>query len=80
MEKGHEIWYLECDEPHMSGSLTTVARELARYKLDLEGIQRLGGTEGHCKSRGLYLFLWKRKQNSSIGNRIFGTPQNSISG
>jgi len=28
------------------------ARELARYKLDLVGVQ-VGGTKGHSKSRGL---------------------------
>jgi len=34
--------------------------------------------KGHGKSRGLYFFLWKRKRKSSIGNRVFGTPQNSV--
>jgi hypothetical protein len=34
MKKGHAIWYLECKKPHRSGSLTAVARELERYKLD----------------------------------------------
>ena len=37
------------------------------------------GKSGHCKSRGLYFLLWKRKQKSSIGKRIFCTSQNSIS-
>lgn len=32
--------------------ITTVARELAVYKLDLAGVQEIGGTQGHCKSRG----------------------------
>jgi len=31
---------------YRSGSLTTVARELARCKLDLVGYWRLGGTKG----------------------------------
>jgi hypothetical protein len=30
---------------YRSGLLTTVARELARYKLDLVGVRRLGGTK-----------------------------------
>jgi hypothetical protein len=42
MEKGHEIWYLECRSLYKSGSFTTAARELARYKLDLLGIQEIG--------------------------------------
>ena len=31
---------------YRAGSLTAVARELARYKLDLVGCRRLGGTKG----------------------------------
>jgi len=27
------------------------------------------GQRGHCKDRGLYLFLWKRKRESSVENR-----------
>jgi hypothetical protein len=39
---------------YRSGSLTRVARELARYKLDLVGVQEVRwNNEGHCKSRGL---------------------------
>ena len=29
------------------------------------------GQRGHCKSSGLYFFLWKRKQKSSIRNKFF---------
>jgi hypothetical protein len=35
----HEITYLACYEP-------VQGRELARYKLDLVGLQRLGGRAG----------------------------------
>jgi len=31
---------------YRAGSLTAAARELARYKLDLVGCMRLGGTKG----------------------------------
>jgi len=31
---------------YRAGSLMAAARELARYKLDLVGVQRLGGTKG----------------------------------
>jgi len=42
MERGYEIWYLECRILYRSGSFTTAARELARYKLDLSGVQEIG--------------------------------------
>ena len=31
---------------YRAGSLTAAARELARYQLDLVGVQHLGGTKG----------------------------------
>ena len=46
MKKGHEIWYLECKEPYRSGSLSAVARELARYKLNLVGAQEVKWNDG----------------------------------
>jgi hypothetical protein len=64
----------------MSDSLTGAAsRELARYKLDLEGVREVKWDKGGMVRAGDYIFLWKRKQKSSIGNRIFCTPQNSKS-
>jgi hypothetical protein len=42
---------------YRSGSLTTVARELAKYKLDLMGV-REGVGQGYC----MYMLLWKRTQ------------------
>jgi hypothetical protein len=52
------------------GSLTIVARELVRHKLDFVDVQVRWDIG--------YFFLWKRKQESSIGNRMFCTSQNSI--
>jgi len=66
------IWYLECKKPNRSGSITAVARELVRYKLDLMGVQ--GVKWGHGKSRRFKFFLWKMKRQSSIGNFIICTP------
>jgi hypothetical protein len=47
MENGHEIWKLQRQES--PGYLKTVSRELAKYKLDLVGVQEVrwdkGGTE-----------------------------------
>ena len=39
---------------YRAGSLTAAARKLARYKLDLLGVQEVRlGQKGHGKSRGL---------------------------
>ena len=35
------------------GHLTTAAREFARYKLDLMGYRRLGGTKGEQYEQGV---------------------------
>jgi hypothetical protein len=43
---------------YRAGSLMAAARELARYKLDLVGVQEV---RWDSKSRGLKFFLWKRK-------------------
>ena len=75
MEKGHEIWNVK--RLYRAGSLTTETRELARYKLDLEGVQEV--KVGYSNSRGLYFFLRKGKLKSSIENRVFCTPHNHIS-
>ena len=61
------------------GSLTATARELERLKLDLVGVQEVGWDKGGTVRGGDYNFLWKRKLKTSIWNRIFCTPQNSIS-
>jgi hypothetical protein len=61
---------------YWAGSLIAAARELARYKLDLVGVQEVRWDKG---GKIKLLFLWKRKRKSSIRNRIFCTPQISIS-
>jgi hypothetical protein len=35
------------------------------------------GQTGHCKSSGLYIIFYRKGNNSSFGNRIFCTPQNT---
>jgi hypothetical protein len=59
MEKGREIWYVECKEP-VEVRVMTVAMELAKYKLDLACVQEVRWDKGHYKSRGLY-FLFMEK-------------------
>ena len=62
---------------YRAGSLTAAARELARYKLDLVGEQEDKG--GTVRAGDYNFFYGKGKKKSSIGNRMFCTPQNSIS-
>jgi len=40
MQKGHEIWYMECNEP-VYIRVTSVARGLVRYTLDLVGVKEV---------------------------------------
>jgi len=56
----------------------TVARTLARFKLDLVGAQELMWEKGGMMSRGLYFLLWKRNKNHQL-ETIYCTPENSIS-
>jgi exonuclease III len=64
---------------YRSVSLTASARDLETYKLDLLDVQEFrwdrGGT---VRAEDYKFFLKKKKRKSSIGNRIFCTPQNSI--
>ena len=54
---------------YRASSLTAAARELARYKLDLVGVQEVRWDRGGTVRAGDYFFLWEIK--SSIGNRTF---------
>jgi hypothetical protein len=46
---------------YSSGSLTTAARELARYGLDLVGVQEVRWKEGGTVRAGAYIFFFYRK-------------------
>jgi len=60
---------------YRAGSFTAAARELARYKLDLVCVQEVRWDKvGTVRAED-----YKRKRKSPIGNRIYCTPQNSIS-
>ena len=65
---------------YRAGSLTAVARELSRYKLDLVGVQEVRWDKGGTVRTGDYnFFCCKENGKLSLGNRIFCTPQNSVS-
>jgi hypothetical protein len=57
------------------GSLTAASKELARYKLDLVGVQEGRWDKGGTVRAGDYIFL-KKSKRKSIWNRNFCTPQN----
>jgi len=57
---------------YTAGSLTATATELAGYKLEFVGVQEVRwDREGTVRARDYHFFYGKRKQKSSIGNRIF---------
>jgi hypothetical protein len=62
---------LERREP-VQGSIVTVARELARCKLDLLGVQKVLWDKGNTVRAGDYsFFLWRRKRKSLIRTGYF---------
>ena len=59
---------------YRSGSLTTVARELSRYKLDLVGIQVVRWDNGGMVRAGDYIYIYiffLRKGNHLLGTQYF---------
>jgi hypothetical protein len=68
MEKGHQIWYIECRTLYRSGSLTTVARELAQYKLNFMGEQDLRQDKQGTVKAGEHIFFYgKGNKNHQFG-------------
>jgi exonuclease III len=57
---------------YRSGSLTTAARELARYKLDLMGVQEgRWDKESTVRAKDYIFFYGKGKKNGQLGTGIF---------
>jgi hypothetical protein len=50
------IFYVEC--LYRSGSLKTLSRKLAKYKLDLVGVQEVRWDKGGTKLAGDYTFFY----------------------
>jgi hypothetical protein len=60
-------------------SITAAARELARYKLHIAGVQEVRWDEGGTVRVGDYNFLYgKREENYQLGRGYF-VPQNNVS-
>jgi exonuclease III len=70
MDKRFETWNVRslC----RVGSLMTVSRELARYKLDLVGVQEVRWEGGGTEPAGEYTFFYgKRNENRELGTGFF---------
>jgi hypothetical protein len=53
---------------YTAGSLRTVAEEVSKYKLDLEGVQEVRWDGGDTEPAGQYTFLYgKGNQNHELG-------------
>jgi exonuclease III len=64
---------------YRAGSHTAAARELARYKLDLVGVQEVRwDKEGTVRARDYNFHYGKGNENQQLGTRFFCTPRNSI--
>ena len=53
------------------GSLTAAARELARYKLDLVGVQEVRWGNGGMVRAGDYNFFYGKRNENQLGTGFF---------
>jgi hypothetical protein len=60
---------------YRAGSLTTVAKVLARYKLDLVGVQEVRWDEGATLRAGDYIFFYGKGNENQLGTGFFYTRQ-----
>jgi hypothetical protein len=57
---------------YRAGSLKTVSRELARYKLDLVGVQEVRWEGGGTEPAGEYTFVYgKENENHELSTGLF---------
>ena len=63
----------------MAGSLTAAARELARYKLDLVGVQEVRWDKGAQQEQRIIIFSMEKEMKIINGEQDLCTPQNSNS-
>jgi exonuclease III len=59
---------------YRAGLLMTVAKEISKYKLDIEGIQEVRWDRGGTEPADEYTFLYgKRNENYELRTVFFGT-------
>jgi exonuclease III len=56
---------------YRSGSLVTIVRELARYKLDLVGVQEVGWDKGGTSRAGDCTFFYGKGNENKLGTGFF---------
>ena len=64
---------------YRSGSLTTVARELARYESDLVDIQEVGWNKRSTVKERDFILPMEKEMKIMNWDKFFCTTQNSIS-
>jgi hypothetical protein len=75
LDKRHKLWEMDMlfgtwniRSLYRAGSLKTVSRELARYKLDLVGLQKVRWEGGCIEPVGEYTFFYaKGNENHELG-------------
>jgi hypothetical protein len=75
--KGFGTWNVR--SLYRSGSFMTVARELARYKLYLVGVQEVRWDKGGTVRAGIILLYMEKEMKVTNWEQDFCTSENSIS-
>ena len=60
---------------HRACSFTTASRELARYKLDLVGVQEVRWEKRGTEKAGDYNFFYGKGNENQLGKRFFYTTE-----
>jgi hypothetical protein len=69
------LWYENVRSLYTAGSLTAAARELARYKLDLVGIQEVMWDKEGMVTAGNYNFFYGKGNKNQVGKGFLYTTE-----